>query len=95
MHGSRIALQILEAGVKLWERGSEHVNARAVGKEVGLSHAGVLYHFKSVDNLKQKVAEHAVANNRVNVVRQLILTNHPATLALSEDQRKSYFGPTL
>lgn len=92
MHGARVKQDILNQGVLLWREGPEKVTARAIGKRLGMTHAGVLYHFKSVSKLKDEIAKHAVATGDVAVVPKLIVANHHAIADLSQEVRQRYLA---
>ena len=49
MHGERSKAAIIQAALALWrEKGERAVTARGIGKRVGLTHAGVLFHFGGI-----------------------------------------------
>lgn len=96
MHGERMRLQILDAGLAIWRKsGPAAVTARAVGKAVGLTHAGVLHHCRSSSGLRDAVAQWAVQTRDRTVVPQLITSGHPAAASLSPALRAEYLGNVL
>lgn len=85
-HGARVKARILDAGLQLWPA----VSARAVGREISLTHQAVLYHMGTADDLRDAVARHAVAVGDKRVVPVLITTRHPAAARLSAEQRAEF-----
>jgi hypothetical protein len=49
----------------------------------------VLYHFKTVDNLRNSVARHAVQTKNNAVILHLISIKHPAVADMTSEQRAS------
>lgn len=93
MHGERMRLQILDAGLALWRQGGPAcVTARAVGNAVGLTHAGVLHHTRSSNGLRDAVAEWAVVKRDPVVVPQLIVSAHSAVADLSREDRTAFLS---
>lgn len=78
---------ILQAGLALWRNDASSVTARGVGKMLGMTHAGVLYHCGSAAKLRDAVAAYAVQVRDPVVVPQLIVARHPAVGALTGEER--------
>lgn len=92
MHGERVKVQILQAGLKLWRENPAFVSAKRIGAALGLTHSGCLYHYGSSAALRDAVAEYAVAAGDPVVVPQLITANHPAAAALTQEARAAYLA---
>lgn len=92
MHGERVKQQILDVGLALWREDAALVNARQIGLKLGMTHAGCLYHYGSSAALRDAVASYAVAKGDTVVVRQLIVSNHPAAAALTQQQRAAFLA---
>lgn len=91
-HGERVRSDILRTGLDLWRNDPASVSARAIGRVLGLTHAGVIYHFDNIANLKQAIAEHAINERDTVVVPQLIAARHPAAFVLNADERAAYLA---
>jgi hypothetical protein len=89
MRGERARAAILAEGLKAWP----NVTARGIGKAVGLTHSGVLFHFPGgIEQLRDAVAAEAVRVGDVSIVRQLIVTGHPAASSLDQTTRAGYLA---
>lgn len=88
MRGERARAAILDAGLALWP----NVTARGIGKALGMTHAGVFHHYPTTDALKGAVAAEAVRVGNVSIVRQLIVTGHPAADSLGQAERARYLA---
>lgn len=90
IHGERARQAILTEGLRQWP----HVTARGIGKALGMSHTGCLWHWRphGIDALKDAVAAEAVRRGDVRVVRMLIVSGHPAVAGLSAEQRSVYLA---
>ncbi len=90
-HGERRREQILLTGLHVWrEKGSNAVSARGIGRLLGMTHAAVIYHFKTSEGLRQAVAEYAVRVGDSVVVPQLITSRHPSISGFTPEQRSAY-----
>ena len=85
-HGDKTREKILDAGVKLWPE----VSLSAIGRETGLTHAAISYHFP-LEQLRDKIAEHAVKKKTSRIIIQLIAERHPAVEDLSTGERSAHF----
>lgn len=86
-HGDKVRLQILNAGLEIWPDITPSSVARAAGMK---SHAAVLYHFPR-NELKNAIAEHAIATGHSRVIIQLIARGHPATKKMSLAEKRRHF----
>ena len=75
--------KILETGLKLWP----NVTPSSIAKELKITHALVLHHFK---NVKNAVANYAVENGNSNVIAQLIANGHISVAGMSDDERRRH-----
>lgn len=91
-HGERVRSDILRTGLDLWRQDPASVSARAIGRVLGLTHAGILYHHKGTGALRDAIAAYAVQMRDPVVVPQLIVTGHPAAAALSAAERQAYLS---
>lgn len=80
--GQRTRESIILIGLQLWREDPSRVNMSRVASRIGVTHACVAYHYRSVDKLRNAIAEHAVRVNDPVVVPMLIAARHPATAAL-------------
>ncbi len=87
-HSDEVKKRILETGVQLWP----YATARAIGRELDLSHSAILYHFGSSDLLQLDVARYAVHVGNAKVIVQLLASAHPAVAEMSPRERKKYLG---
>ncbi len=86
-HGNRIKQRILVAGLAIkWP----DVSARAIGRELHLTHSAVLYHFGTSEALASAIAKFAVDTEASKVIVQLLATNHPAIEAMETELRYKY-----
>lgn len=83
--------EILKAGIKAWHESPQSVTASNIGRMIGLTHAGVLYHFPK--GLKDAVAAHAVELCDKRIVAQLIVCKHPLVKHLAGQERMKYLEP--
>jgi AcrR family transcriptional regulator len=90
-HGERRKAKIIEAGLALWRDGKT-VSARAIGREVGITHRTCLYHFGNAVALRDAVAVEAVRVGDAVIVPQLIVARHPAADALSASDRRRFLA---
>lgn len=85
-HSADVRTRILNAGLDMWPV----TFARAIGRQIGMAHTSVLYHFGTAAALDLAIREHAVKVNRKNVVRQLIARNDSVVADLSLEERREY-----
>lgn len=92
-HGERVRADILRTGLDLWrEGGATALSARAIGRVLGLTHAGVLYHFEGHGVLRNAIASYAVETGDETVIPQLIVAAHPAIAHLTVETRRHYLS---
>lgn len=91
-HGERVKASILASGVALWRDDPASVTARKIGKALGMTHGGVLYHYGSIDALRMAVATEAVRLGDVVIVPQLIASRHSAIEGMPADDRARYLA---
>jgi len=92
LKGEQTRADILKTGLDLWRHDAAQVTTRQIAERLGITHAGVLYHFKSIDALKLAVARHAVHSGDASVIRQLIVTDHPAVAAMDRTTRHTWLN---
>lgn len=80
--------RILETGVRLWHSSSDNVTARAIARELGITHPAVSYHFP--DGIKHAVAEHAIKISDSRIIVQLIAVNHKLVSHFTENEKKKW-----
>ncbi len=85
-HGDKTREKILNAGLKIWP----DVSLSKIGRETGLTHAAISYHFP-LDQLRDRIAEHAVEVGDSRVVVQLIAERHPAVDDMPAGERSAHF----
>lgn len=86
---------IISAGLRIWrEKGETAVTARAIGKEVRLSHSGVLWHWNpgGMAALKHDLALHAVDQGDARIIPQLIVQGHPAVAGMDPATRQAWLA---
>ena len=88
MHGERSKAAIIQAALALWrEKGERAVTARGIGKRVGLTHAGVLFHFGGIAELLDAVKREA---GDTTVIPTLVLANDPLVSGWTREQRQAW-----
>lgn len=93
MHGERQRALIIRTGLELWHRsGATAVTARGIGKELGLSHAGVIYHFQGIADLLKQVKEAAIVQGDTRIIPQLITSGDPAVAHFTDEQRRAWLS---
>lgn len=94
MHGERQRAAIIQSGLDLWrDGGAGAVTARGIGKLVGLSHAGVLFHFEhGIAGLREQVKAEAIARADPIIIPQLVLARDPAVAHWTEEQRRAWLN---
>lgn len=80
--------EILQAGIKAWHENPQSVTASNIGRMIGLTHAGVLYHFPK--GLKDAVAQYAMQIGDKKIVPQLIVTKHSTAKNLTSAERSKF-----
>ncbi len=91
MHGERQRALIIRTGIELWHEGGESaVTARGIGKRVGLSHAGVLFHFGGISALKDAVKREAIASGDTRVIPALIVAADPLVADWTQEQKQGW-----
>lgn len=70
----------------------DKLSARAIGRSMNMTHAAILYHWRTSAALKDAVAAHAVKSNDSRVMLYLIGARHPAVAGLSDEQRAAVMG---
>lgn len=93
IHGERSKALIIQTGIALWhEGGVAAVTARGIGKRVGLSHAGVIYHFGGVAELLREVKEEAIRSGDRKIIPQLITAGDPLVAGWSQADRQGWLA---
>lgn len=83
--------EIIRIGLDLWRQGGEAaVSARAIAKQVGMTHAGVLYRFQSAEQMRSEVARAAVRLGDGAVIRRLIVDGHVAVSQMDQATRQGW-----
>ncbi len=85
-HGDKIKAAILDAGMRVWP----DVSARRIGRELGLTHSAVLYHFDDSASLKEAIAVHAVEQKNSAIIVELIAQKHSSVVGLSDADRQRH-----
>lgn len=86
-HGDRVKQTILDAALDLWRDNPTAVTPSNIADRTNVTKFVVLYHFKSVDGLRNAAAEYAVEKGESRIIVQLIATKHPAVNKLSKKQK--------
>lgn len=93
MHGERSKQTIIRTAIALWHEGGERaVSARAIGKRIALTHAGVLFHFDGVAGLMLAVKNAAIEAGDVKIIPQLITAGDPAVAHFTDEQRRAWLN---
>lgn len=87
-HSDEVKERILKKGVELWP----YASARAIGRELDLSHSAILYHFGNSDLLQLDVARYAVQMENSRVIVQLLATGHAAVKDMKPADKKRYMA---
>ena len=85
-HGDKTREKILKAGLKIWP----NVTLSNIGRETGLTHAAISYHFP-LEELRDRVAQYAVIMGESRVIVQLIAQNHPAVAHMTAGEKSAHF----
>lgn len=86
MKNDEIKTKILNVGMRHWPV----INARAIGRDIGIAHSNVLYHFTDIETLRNAVADAAVRAGNSRVIAQLIIERHKAVASMSDQDRKRH-----
>jgi AcrR family transcriptional regulator len=78
---------IIDAGLALWRENPALLTVREIGKRAGITHATVLHHFGSVEQLRDALAHEAVTRCDAVIVPQLLASRHPATADMDSETR--------
>ena len=82
--------QILSIALAVAERkGFDRVTAADIGQAGGIAPSLVTYHLGTVEGLRVKIVQEAVATHRLRVVAQALAVSHPDALAAPEDLRRA------
>lgn len=93
MRGDQSRNEIIQAAIALWhEKGERGVSARAIGKVVGLTHAGVIYHFDGIAGLMDAVKRQAIAAGDRKIIPQLIVAGDPLVAGWPVEDRQRWLG---
>lgn len=93
MHGARSKAAIIKTAIALWHEGGERaVSARAIGKRVGLTHAGVIYHFEGIKGLMHEVKAEAIASGDTRIIPSLIVAGDPLVAGWTQEQRQAWLS---
>ena len=88
--------QIIKTGMDLWRSGGEAaVTARGIAAALGITHAGVLFHWKNkggVAGLRAEIAQAAVALNDAGIIRRLIVDRHSAVTDMDQSIRQVWLS---
>ena len=84
---------VIRTGLDLWRNGSEaDVTARGIASRLGITHAGCIYHFGNVAEMRNAVARAAVAAGDATIIRKLIVAGHPAVSDMTPDVRQVWLS---
>lgn len=94
MHGERQKAAMIQAGITLWHQGGvAAVTARGIGKIVGKSHAGVLFHFDGgITALRQEVKQAAIAAGDRIIIQSLLVARDPIVAHFTDEQRRAWMN---
>ncbi len=85
--GEKTRKKIMDAGLKLWIEQNGNVNSHQIAVVLDMTHSAVLYHYKTVENLRNSIAEHAVNTGNSRVIMHLLSLRHPSVDKLDADAR--------
>jgi AcrR family transcriptional regulator len=91
-HGQGVKAAILTEGLALWRIDPATVSARRIAKQLGMTHANILYHFGSTAGLKNAIALEAIRVGDRKVIPMLIACGHEAAARLSPEERQAYLS---
>lgn len=93
IHGERQKAAMIQAGIDLWHQGGvSAVTARGIGKIVGKSHAGVLFHFKGIEDLRQQVKAEGVTRGDAVIIQSLLVARDPIVAHFTDEQRRAWMN---
>lgn len=85
--------EIIRIGLDLWRSGGEPaVSARAIARQIGLTHAGVLYYWRGAEAMRDEIAQHAVRLGDAGVIRRLIVDGHAAVAGMDPATRQGWLA---
>jgi AcrR family transcriptional regulator len=91
-HGDATRNRILKTGAKLWRSDPASVSARQIGKQLGLTHSAILYHYGSIDRLKEEIAQYAIATGDAKIIAHLIVTGNALVKDMAPETRADWLG---
>lgn len=84
---------VIQTGLALWRDGSEaDVTARGIAARLGITHAGCIYHFGNVAEMRNAIARAAVAQGDGAIIRKLIVAGHPAVADMAPAMRQVWLA---
>lgn len=93
MHGERQKAAMIQAGIALWHEGGEAaVTARGIGKAVGKSHAGVLFHFEGIADLRHQVKLAAITAGDKRIIQSLLVSGDPVVAHFDDAARRAWMA---
>lgn len=88
--GARTRESIILIGLQVWRENPDRVNMSRVASRIGITHAGIAYHFVNTDTMKDAIADHAVRVRDPIVIADLIVKQHRAVANMPEAERMQY-----
>lgn len=93
MQGDRSKATIIRTALDLWREGGEKaVTARGIAKRVGLSHAGVIYHFGNTAGMMDAIKREAIESRDAQIISQLILAGDPLVAGWPQADRQAWLA---
>lgn len=82
---------IIEAGVAVWrDQGIDKLTLRSIAKLLQITHPAILYHFGTMANLKNAIAQHALQIGETKIIRYLVVTEHSSVASLTQAQKQAF-----
>lgn len=85
---NKVKQNALNAGIRAWP----HITVRSIARECEVAHTAILYHFKTLEQLKNAIATYAIDTHNTAVVLQLITADHPLAKTLTPNERAVYLA---
>lgn len=86
--GDETKQKILEVGLRLWKEDPTKVSTRNIAKELGMTGGAIGYHFPGI--LKEAIAAYAINIEDIQVIADLIVSNHPLIEEMPYQDKAKY-----
>lgn len=88
----KIKTDILKAGLEIWKKNPNAVNARNVAKMINKTHPTVYHYYPTKRDLVDAIAKYAVDVGDSFIIVSLMLASSPFISGLSEKERQIHLS---